>query len=434
MIQNLIRAAIAASLLVCAAQAQQPAGVVCQANAGAPVVVRAEGITEATSDLLLVCTGGTPTANGQPIPLVNITLTLNTNLTNRVLGSGYLDALLLIDEPYPASPLTSTSTPTAPANSPAQALCYSTGTTTPGSCNYLLGTGGGGYSSSTSPYLQSGAFTIYAATQVAANQVTWEGVPFDPPGNGGAERIIRLAGIRAGAEQLGLSWNSYNQIVANVQLNTTGFNAFVNNSQQTIAFNQPGLLTASTFVPLCGCTSHNAPLLSGTGPASFDGNVRLREGFADAFRRRSLGLTVDGPTAPDVYATNVPGAGGYTETGFLPSPVTISLPSYTLSPADSGTRILITFANVPTGVHIFVPVSDSTYRRQSGGARLSRPFGYLGLSASTRRDRPNRIFGRRVYLSIEYCNDRIHAGRGSNQKWIGCVRNLRSSQFRPGLN
>ena len=434
MIQNLIRAAIAASLLVCAAQAQQPAGVVCQANAGAPVVVRAEGITEATSDLLLVCTGGTPTANGQPIPLVNITLTLNTNLTNRVLGSGYLDALLLIDEPYPASPLTSTSTPTAPANSPAQALCYSTGTTTPGSCNYLLGTGGGGYSSSTSPYLQSGAFTIYAATQVAANQVTWEGVPFDPPGNGGAERIIRLAGIRAGAEQLGLSWNSYNQIVANVQLNTTGFNAFVNNSQQTIAFNQPGLLTAPAFVPLCGCTSHNAPLLSGTGPASFDGNVRLREGFADAFRRRSLGLTVDGPTAPDVYATNVPGAGGYTETGFPP----ISGHHFLAKLCAKSGRFWNPNPNylrqcpyrrphIRTCLH-------STNRRQSGGARLSRPFRHLGLSASTRRDRRNRIFGRRIYLSIEYCGSRIHAGRGSNQKWIGGVRNLRSSQFRPGLN
>ena len=356
MIQNLIRAAIAASMLVCAAQAQVTGGMFCVPNAGNPPMVRAEGTTELTGDLLLVCTGGTPTPRGQPIPLVTINLLFGIEVTNRMLGSLYSDALLLIDEPYPASPLTSTSTPTAPANSPAQALCYSnTDTPSPGSCNYLLGTGGGGYGTSTSPYLQSGASTIYAGLTPTTG-ITWRGVPIDPPGTNGAQRIIRLSGIRAATDSIGSHFFPVGTYLEVGYSHGSDQVISLVNPAQTIAYNEPGLLTAPTFVPLCGCTSHNAPLLSGTGPASFDGNVRLREGFAYAFRRRSLGLTEDGPTAPNVYATNVPGAPDYTETGFLPSPIAISLPSYTLSPADFGTRIMLWF-NVQPGVHVFVPVS-----------------------------------------------------------------------------
>src|SRR5271165_1724477 len=83
--------------------------------------------------------------------------------------------------------------------------CYSTGTASPGSCNYLLGTGGGGYETATDPYLQANAFTIYAAQQNAVNNITWYGVPLDPPGPNGATRYIRLTNLRANAAQLGLS-------------------------------------------------------------------------------------------------------------------------------------------------------------------------------------------------------------------------------------
>src|SRR5439155_6362583 len=79
---------------------QQPA-FTCTANAGAPVIVRVEGITELVGDLLLQCTGGNPTPFGQPVPVTNLRLTLNTNITSRLVGSGFIDALLLIDEPYP---------------------------------------------------------------------------------------------------------------------------------------------------------------------------------------------------------------------------------------------------------------------------------------------------------------------------------------------
>src|ERR1700676_1061816 len=75
----------------------------CVANAGNPVIVRVEGITELVGDLLLQCNGGVPTNAGQQIPVSNVALTLNTNITSRLIGGGYSDALLLIDESWPTS-------------------------------------------------------------------------------------------------------------------------------------------------------------------------------------------------------------------------------------------------------------------------------------------------------------------------------------------
>src|SRR5689334_3968650 len=81
-------------------------GFSCTVQSGTPVIVRTEGITELLGDILLQCSGGTPTPAGKPIPQTNITYTLNTNVTSRLLGTTqsntFIDALLLIDEPFPA--------------------------------------------------------------------------------------------------------------------------------------------------------------------------------------------------------------------------------------------------------------------------------------------------------------------------------------------
>src|SRR5260370_37571340 len=103
------------------ANAQNPLiapGFTCIANAGNPVIVRTEGITELVGDLLLQCTGGVPTPAGQRIPQTNVTATLNTNITSRLLGGGFLDALLLIDDPYPVTPATNQNPPQASVPTP----------------------------------------------------------------------------------------------------------------------------------------------------------------------------------------------------------------------------------------------------------------------------------------------------------------------------
>jgi len=72
--------------------------------------VRSEGLAELVGDLVLYCTGGTPTPAGRPVPQYTITVFLNTNITSKVLGTQLVafgngqtssldEALLIIDEP-----------------------------------------------------------------------------------------------------------------------------------------------------------------------------------------------------------------------------------------------------------------------------------------------------------------------------------------------
>ena len=85
---------LAGTMLV--AFGQVDPALVCAANSIAvPPVLRAEGLTELVGDLVLTCTGGTPTPAGQQIPTGNISITLNTSVTSRILSNGGSEALLL---------------------------------------------------------------------------------------------------------------------------------------------------------------------------------------------------------------------------------------------------------------------------------------------------------------------------------------------------
>ena len=78
----------------------QQFSVACTAKAE-PLTVRAEGVTELVGDLVLRCTGGTPTPAGKPVPLATVQVFLtNTNITSRLLStdSGLSEATLLIDD------------------------------------------------------------------------------------------------------------------------------------------------------------------------------------------------------------------------------------------------------------------------------------------------------------------------------------------------
>src|SRR5262249_2998816 len=141
------------------------------------------GITELTGDIVIQCTGGTATIAPNPIPQSNVTVSLNTNITSRLLGSGYIDSLLLIDEPVPTSPNPSTAPlPPNPAGfaAPVQqsAPCFSNtlgSQSNPVNCNVVAGT-----TAATDPYAFPNS-NIYVAHQVAANTITWLGVPIDAP-------------------------------------------------------------------------------------------------------------------------------------------------------------------------------------------------------------------------------------------------------------
>ena len=75
----------------------------CSTNVTVTPQLRGEGYTEQTGDITISCTGGSPIAPGNSIPLVNITVFYNTTVTSRLLATGTTnvpsEALLLIDEP-----------------------------------------------------------------------------------------------------------------------------------------------------------------------------------------------------------------------------------------------------------------------------------------------------------------------------------------------
>jgi len=421
----------AAAAIVAAIDGYAQGQTTCSVQNSTPTIVRVEGTTELVGDVFLACTGGTPTASGQPVPIVNVTLSSNTSLTNRLLGGGYMDALLTIDEPYPSNPITYFANFNVPANQPSQALCYSTSTTAPGSCNYLLGTGGGGYQTANDPYLQANTFTIYAAQQNAANNITWYGVPIDPPGPS-ATRYIRLTNLRANVAQLGLS-NTLIPTQTDGTVTISG--AFsITNPQVILAYSQAGLIAPGTSVVLCGCMSHNASLLSGSGIAAYDGTVEAREGFAFVFKRRNIGLTTNGTTAPAAYPQNVPDVGYYTETGFWPSPSAISPPNYTLQPADSGTRILLLFNNVPSGVHVFLPVSIALSGGYPAGSSYPPGNPFATSQIQLIQAQPNGLSGPGLHFTHQHRGHRDHPACRGLSGWLHCLCRVRSRGFRSIVN
>jgi len=390
----------------------------CVANAGTPVIDRVEGITELVGDLLLQCVGGQPTPLGQPVPTTNIRLSLNTNVTSRLLGtadsggragvSNFADALLLIDDPYPNGSALPTNTHpgagdantgiigtiTVPPNSPIQTLCRSTVSPAgPADCNFMRGNYTGGpstaYGAPGSPYLQPNqsaqanpqlaVSTVYEGHQFSASAIEWDGIPIDAPGTTGV-RLIRLTNVRANACQLGLSSTLIpTQIVGFVGV--TGGQFFtINNPQQTLAYINQGLVVGGQNTTLQQCNNLNVGggglggnFFGGSGVGIAVTQVNVREGFAQSFKRQAFtpdtvisgtggvgspgfGSLANGGIFYNIAPQNVPGLAYNTETAFQPTATNGStFRDARLGTAAFGTRILLRFSNVGTGVRLVLP-------------------------------------------------------------------------------
>ena len=94
--------------IVAVGRAQSPPAT-CTASVQAAANVRGEGQAELVADYVVTCTGGTPARVGSTLPTVDFTATLQkTNVTSRVLSAPWSEALLLMDDPAPASQLVCT--------------------------------------------------------------------------------------------------------------------------------------------------------------------------------------------------------------------------------------------------------------------------------------------------------------------------------------
>jgi hypothetical protein len=309
--------------------------------------VRAEGMAEQIGDLQLYCSGGRPTPPGESIPDYWITLSLNTNVTSRLLPEavGLSEALLFIDQPFPATPVPSYASPVP--GSPPQILCTPLGST----CGET-GTGG-----TPSPYQTQP--NVFVGKQSNATTVYWK-VPIDPPGVN-LTRTIRLANVRANVSQLGLpvGW-----VQATVGIQGLLQSPPVLNPMQRVAQSSQGVVAsvvASASIPQC--EPHNAVLLGGSGSASFDFSILVQAGglFAfddnyDVFTYRNYGTALYGPEYPQALSEqNVLNFGYGTETGFYSPSLFTTAP--TLGLADFGTRFLVSLGSISAGTKLFVPTT-----------------------------------------------------------------------------
>jgi hypothetical protein len=335
----------------------------CSATVSVPPQLRAEGLTELIGDIVLTCTGGIPIAPGQVIPTANITVSLQTQVTSRILGgtgtTGASEALLLIDEPG-----ASATTAIGPGAQNAQLLCSSSS----------VGAGAGGCVQAVDPLGQSGSCsavsgnTCTAATTapvtmfqglVNSNQVTFNGVPINPPVTGGTARVFRITNVRANVAALGgggLAGTT--QLVASISI--SGSTSLpINNPVQIAGFVQSGLSVAVRKTT--GESGFTAAALPQCADQDKTGVAVLRytENFGTAFKTRvaptaTYNGTGGGTAVVTAVTQNVPGNIYNSESGFVSGtgPANAGL-------ADYGTRLKATFT-VPAGVRIFVSTTNIT--------------------------------------------------------------------------
>jgi uncharacterized protein (TIGR03437 family) len=185
-----------------------------------PTLVRAEGIAERTGDVIISCSGGLAAAQVSG----NIIVSLNVNVTNRILGDGSADVSLNVDN----------------------------------------GSG----------------VTTFTARPFAINAVAFNGVVFNASSQGRAD--LRIVNLRGNASQIATAGNT--AITASVSF--TGAGLAVPSSTFLVANPQRGLLANSSGRLVCDQNGSPLPdsltvtnLLSTSAYTS----MRFTEGFASAF-------------------------------------------------------------------------------------------------------------------------------------------------------
>lgn len=355
------------------ASAQSP--ITCSVSTGVPSIVRAEGGAEVLTDLLLLCTGGTPTPAGLLIPLQNVEIALNTDITSTNVGAGGIsEALLLIDEPFPSTNAVPPGLTPATGQTVGQLGCLASNST---NCAITsLGPGIGAFGSYNGT---AGHYNMFQGTQSNNNTITWVGVPIDGPGATGT-RIVRITNIRANVSEFGASSTLIPTTLEEMITVNGSTPLVIDNPIQTVALAEPGLSSALVPGPgvLTQCNTSTTILVTAT------------EGFASSFKPQSYGQVLaalassyTGPTEASQADQNVPGFLYNTESAFRPDPAitsgTFVDPSGAVGLATQGTQIQLTFAGLGSGVNIAVP----SYVYLSGTYPAGVPLGVAVLSGQT---------------------------------------------------
>lgn len=369
----------------------------CEAQAASTPSIRAEGISELVGDIVVVCTGGTPIASDRPLPQINIQIFSqpSINITSRVLTSGgnlieFTEGLLFIDEPSPEN-----QRPCGSPGYPHSITPATIQTVISGVCGAHAGSPDSNGVGTYDPNVEAPAFAdsngqtyptyrgnAYQARRAGNNSLLWQGVPIDPPGALGS-RVLRITNVRVNASQLGVpAGPPYSAVPVGMLVSTSQSGVFagplgggrpglpISNPTPIVAVAQPSFDFRHSGPRECfQCDSANEHLLD-DGPSSSpnwrcDGatvTLRFSERFPTAFRRQASSVPGE--------SQDVLGSISQTESGFHKAAATANWPARlqngtpaagtergTLGIADSGTRLVARFTNVPDGVEIHVPVN-----------------------------------------------------------------------------
>jgi len=369
----------------------------CTAAVAVPPQLRAEGFTELIGDIVLTCTGGTATPVGTAIPTANITVSLGTNVTSRILGnngsSNSSEALLLIDEPGASLPAPVTGFgPAAP-----QTLCATANLGAgPGGCVEFAqnnAVNGGIIQTGVNSAGGNGA-NVFQGIVTGTNQVYFQGIPVLAPVTSGAQRVFRITNVRANVNGIsggGLAGTT--QLLASISI--SGSTSLpINNPVQIAGFVQAGLTASvrnadssggltntTTGAPFTQC-AYGGPSISSSTPTP-TAVLRFAENFGTAFKTRvaptgSYGSVSGAPPA----LQNVPGTIYNSESGFIPATFggTAGLaPAVNIVAglADYGTRLKAVFTSVPVGVRIYVSITNISNETSGNATSGNSSFAQL---------------------------------------------------------
>jgi hypothetical protein len=339
---------------------------------GNPLTVRSDGLAELTGDVIMSCVGGTAIPAGGTVPTVNISLTLTTRITSRLLTGNLTEALLFVDDPQGV------------AQNPCAAAS--------GVCTLLGGTmtsnGAGGSLGTGSQLGAASPINVFQGIKQSDNTIVWMGVPLNPPGTG--IRLFRIKNIRVAISGFSVPDN---QIVGSLSIQNPPSNFQLNNATAIVGFVQPGLSFALRSISggdftssptLSQCVDFNRDLAGDPTKLynSSNGRVfelRYREGSNAAFKKR---VAAGG-------FQNIPQNIYNTESGFVNPSFTSQNGLNRAGLADHGTRLLARFANVPANVRLYVSahaISSGplvTGANWSGGGETSNLVSVYGVVANT---------------------------------------------------
>jgi hypothetical protein len=311
--------------------------------------VRASGITEPLSDIVITCQGGTPGA----ITTANLQIFANVQITSRLLNPSLTplpasEVLLLVDEP-PAGTAT---------------LCTA--------------------SQMQSMTCPPGA-NAFQAVQVYPNSVAWYGFPFVVPGPG--QRTLRIVNLRGNASFLPPP-GPFNPVPVQAFISLLGpLSMPLMNPQLVVGFTQEALswsLRKPTdpetelepgALAYQQCVAHNGALsLNPASPSAPDGAafvLRVSERFEDAFKKWTTNLVSAPPStevrtlgwlSQDTPGILYPSENRFFSANFSGLPDNMGSAGY----ASSATRFTVRITG-PAGLQIHAPAfelgKDSTNSR-----------------------------------------------------------------------